>query len=74
VEHHTTEALDAFQINLDRHSASYPKLSIEVLRAYVRALQDIGRRNVGDLGASRLALARRRRANEASFLEAGDVT
>jgi hypothetical protein len=48
VEHHTTEALDAFQINLDQKSASYPKLGIEVLRAYVRALQDMERRNAGE--------------------------
>jgi hypothetical protein len=48
VEHHITEALDAFQINLDRESAAYPKLGIEVLRAYVRALQDIERRNAGE--------------------------
>jgi hypothetical protein len=47
VEHHIAEALDAFQINLDRQSAAYSKLGIEVLRAYVRALQDIERRNAG---------------------------
>jgi hypothetical protein len=48
VEHQMTEALATFQINLDRQSSSYPKLGIEVLRAYVRALQDIERRDAGE--------------------------
>jgi hypothetical protein len=34
VEDHTTEALSAFGIDLDRKSNAYPKLGMEVLRAY----------------------------------------
>lgn len=42
------DALEAFQIQLDRQSLAYPKLGIEVLRAYVRALQAIEQRNAGE--------------------------
>jgi hypothetical protein len=48
IEDHINEALDAFQIDLDRHGTAYPKLGIEVLRAYVRALQAIEQRNAGE--------------------------
>jgi integrase len=48
VEDQTALALDAFGINLSPGSLSYPKLAIAVLRAYVRALQDIGKRNAGE--------------------------
>jgi len=48
VEDHTAIALDAFGISLTPGSLSYPKLGIAVLRAYVRALQDIGKRNAGE--------------------------
>jgi hypothetical protein len=47
VEHHVAEALDVFGIALDTTSRSYPALGIAVLRAYVRALEDIGKRNEG---------------------------
>jgi hypothetical protein len=47
VEHHVAEALDVFGITLDRTSRSYPALGIAVLRAYVQALEDIGKRNEG---------------------------
>jgi hypothetical protein len=48
VEVQITDALHAFQIDLDRRSAAYTKLGIEVLRAYVRALQAIEQRNAGE--------------------------
>ena len=48
VEDHIIDALDAFQIELDRQSVAYPKLGIEVLRSYVRALQAIEQRNAGE--------------------------
>jgi hypothetical protein len=48
VEDHIVEALDAFQIDLDRQGVAYPKLGIEVLRAYVRAMQAIELRNAGE--------------------------
>jgi integrase len=48
VEHHVEDALSAFDISLDRDSLSFPKLGIEVLRAYVRALQAIDKRNAGE--------------------------
>lgn len=48
VEDHIIEALDAFQMDLDRQCAAYSKLGIEVLRAYVRALQAIEQRNAGE--------------------------
>jgi integrase len=47
VEHHVAEALDVFGTTLDSTSRSYPALGIAVLRAYVRALEDIGKRNEG---------------------------
>lgn len=37
-----------FQINLDRKSASYRELGMQALRAYVRALQALEKRNAGD--------------------------
>ncbi|MET4120973.1 hypothetical protein ABIB85_007380 [Bradyrhizobium sp. JR1.5] len=48
VEDDIVDALDAFQIDLDRRSVAYPKLGIEVLRGYVRALQAIEQRNAGE--------------------------
>lgn len=48
VEDHIEEALSAFDINLDRQSGAYPRLGIEVLRAYARALQAIEQRNAGE--------------------------
>jgi integrase len=48
VEDHIVEALDVFHINLDRQGVAYPKLGIEILRAYVRALQAIEQRNAGE--------------------------
>lgn len=48
VEDHVNDALDAFNIDLDRHSPAFSKLGMEVLRAYVRALQAIGQRNDGE--------------------------
>jgi integrase len=48
VEDHTIEALSVFGIDLDRKSSAYPKLGMEVLRAYVRALQAIEQRNAGE--------------------------
>lgn len=47
VEHLVADALDVFGINLDPKSPSYPTLGIAVLRAYVRALEDIGKRDEG---------------------------
>jgi integrase len=37
-----------FQINLDRNSTSYRELAMQALRAYVRALQAIEKRNAGE--------------------------
>lgn len=48
VEDHIIEALDTFQIDLDRQGVAYVKLGIEVLRAYVRALQAVELRNAGE--------------------------
>jgi hypothetical protein len=42
------ELLYAFQINLDRKSASYRKLGMAVLTAHVRSLKAIERRNEGE--------------------------
>lgn len=42
------EQLDAFQLNVDRKSASYRKLGMAVLSAHVRALRDIEKRNAGE--------------------------
>ena len=42
------ELLDAFQLNVDRKSASYRKLGMAVLTAHARALKDIERRNTGE--------------------------
>jgi hypothetical protein len=42
------ELLNAFQLNVDRKSASYRKLGMAVLTAHVRALRDIERRNAGE--------------------------
>src|SRR5712691_7822833 len=41
------ELLEAFQLNLDRKSLSYRQLGMAVLRARVKALQDVERRNAG---------------------------
>jgi len=48
VEDHIADALDAFNVQIDRQSTAYPRLGIEVLRAYVRALQAIEQRNAGE--------------------------
>ena len=42
------ELLNAFQLNVDRKSASYRKLGMAVLTAHVRALRDIQGRNAGE--------------------------
>lgn len=42
------ELLSDFQLNVDRKSQSYRKLGMAVLTAYVRAIRDIERRNVGE--------------------------
>jgi hypothetical protein len=55
VEYHILLALSTFNIDLDRTSAAYPKLGMEVLRAHVRALQAIEQRNAGE--ASTLGVA-----------------
>ncbi|MET4070624.1 site-specific recombinase XerD [Bradyrhizobium sp. S3.2.6] len=47
VQDHVLEAMWAFNIELDEHSASYIKLSIACLHSYLRALEDIERRNEG---------------------------
>jgi integrase len=47
VRDEVADALDTFGINLDPNSTSYPPLGAAVLRAYVRALEDIGKRNEG---------------------------
>jgi hypothetical protein len=47
VDDHTQEALSVFGINLDAGSLSRPQLGIAVLRAYVRALQALEKRNAG---------------------------
>jgi hypothetical protein len=47
VEHHVADALEAFGINLDPNSRSYLALGIAVLRSYVRALEDVGKRDDG---------------------------
>jgi Domain of unknown function (DUF6538) len=62
VADHTLEALHVFGINLDPDSLSRPPLGIAIMRSYVRALEDIGKRNDGHpvetpavpLGPSRL--------------------
>jgi integrase len=70
VEDHIGEALDAFSIDLDRKSHAYPKLGIEVLRAYVRALQDIEKRNAGEPVPTPAALAAPNVAASGTLLEA----
>ena len=42
------ELLEAFQINLDRKSAAYRELGLEVLRAEVRALRALQQRDAGE--------------------------
>jgi hypothetical protein len=48
VQDHMMLLLDDNQINLDPQSEAYRELGRAVLRQYVRALQAIGRRNVGE--------------------------
>ncbi|MBR0870299.1 site-specific integrase [Bradyrhizobium tropiciagri] len=48
VQEHIEDALDAFDIKLDRQGTAFPRLGIEVLRAYVHALKAIGERNEGE--------------------------
>ena len=43
------ELLDAFGINLDRHSTAYRKVGAAVLKHFVRALQAIDKRNEGEV-------------------------
>jgi integrase len=69
-EEHISEALDAFSIDLDRKSNAYPKLGIEVLRAYVRALQDIEKRNAGEPVPTPAAVAAPNVAASGTLLEA----
>jgi integrase len=47
VQDQVADALDTFGINLDPQSASYRALAVSVLRAHVRALEDIEKRNAG---------------------------
>jgi len=47
VQDQVADALDTFGINLDPESASYRPLAVSVLRAHVRALEDIEKRNAG---------------------------
>jgi len=47
VQDQTAGALETFGINLDPMSKAYPKVGAAVLRAYVRALEDITKRNDG---------------------------
>jgi hypothetical protein len=48
VQDHIDDALDAFNIDLDRQGNAYSKLGMEVLRAYVRAIQAIEQRDAGE--------------------------
>jgi len=48
VEDDVSLVLADFQINLDRTSAAYRELGMQALRAYVRALQAIEKRNAGE--------------------------
>lgn len=48
VEDHTAEALNVFNIELERGGGAYSRLGMEVLRAYVRALQSIEQRYAGE--------------------------
>jgi len=48
VEDDVALLLADFEINLDRKSAAYRELGMQALRAYVRALQAIDKRNAGD--------------------------
>jgi integrase len=48
VKEELDELLYAFQLNVDRKSASYRKLGMAVLTAHVRALRDIEKRNNGE--------------------------
>jgi integrase len=47
VQDHVLEAIWAFNIELDEHSASYIKLSTACLHSYLRALEDIKSRDEG---------------------------
>jgi integrase len=48
VDDHTLDALEVFGINLEPGSLSRPQLGIAVMRAYVRALQALEKRNAGE--------------------------
>ncbi len=48
VEDDVALLLADFEINLDRKSAAYRELGMQALRAYVRALQAIDKRNAGE--------------------------
>ena len=48
VEDDVSLLLADFQINLDPKSASYRELGMQALRAYVRAMQAIEKRNAGE--------------------------
>ena len=48
VEDDVSFVLADFEINLDRKSAAYRELGMQALRAYVRALQAIEKRNAGE--------------------------
>lgn len=48
VSEHIDDALDTFSVNVERKGPTYLKLGMAVLRSYVRALEDICRRDAGD--------------------------
>jgi hypothetical protein len=56
VEDDVSLLLADFQINLDRKSASYRELGMQALRAYVRALQAIDKRNTAFVSILALSL------------------
>jgi integrase len=70
VQNEIMEALSVFDIDLDRQSNSYSKLGMEVLRAYVRALEDIGKRNAGEPVPTPAVLAAPNLAASGTLLEA----
>ncbi|WLA74779.1 site-specific integrase [Bradyrhizobium diazoefficiens] len=47
VQDHVLEAMWAFNVELDEHSAAYIKLSTACLHSYLRALEDIQKRDAG---------------------------
>ncbi|WP_426613172.1 DUF6538 domain-containing protein [Bradyrhizobium sp. McL0616] len=47
VQDHVLEAMLAFNVELDQHSPAYIRLSTACLHSYLRALEDIGKRDEG---------------------------